>query len=170
MKTKPRLKMVIPKVYGEFNLPNPFWEYPELGPPRLADTPLKSIYCIHVELVHEENSAAARATKALIVQATRDKAVAHAVCVAAAHVIAKIAIEDPYFRPDRFKTRVDEWVYHRVWSLAQEIYEANAAYQIPEQAAMCSPQKTARGMGIRGEDWSSGRIFPRVASANGSAQ
>ena len=51
--------------------------------------------------------------------------------VATAHIIAQAALEDPWFRADRYATRIDEYLLS-IWELAQEIYEHNADLQVQE--------------------------------------
>ena len=74
--------------------------------------------------------------------------------IAAAHLVAMKALSDPWFRMDRYKTRVDEHV-GLIWELAQEIFEANA-----DRAALYHgarhPSRRAVGLEPHGRKWASG--------------
>lgn len=74
--------------------------------------------------------------------------------IAAAHIVASKALSDPWFRMDRYKTRIDEWVMP-IWELAQEIYENNADLALPYQGAR-SPTRRAVGLEAAGRRWASG--------------
>lgn len=69
--------------------------------------------------------------------------------VAFAHLVAKNALEDPYFKCQDYRTRIDENL-SSVWELAQDIYEHNRQFQqqvIPPVYHPARPQSTV-GLGF----------------------
>lgn len=94
---------------------------------------------------HEEEI---KGTTEFVCRALSDAVFAFMVETAYAHLVAQKALEDPFFRCDRFQTRIDEWLYP-TWEEAQEIYEANAKLQAPYAGAR-TPAEDAVGLGFRG--------------------
>jgi hypothetical protein len=77
----------------------------------------------------------------------RDPAHSYLVFVAAAHQVAAHALDDPFFKRDRFKTRIDEWL-HGIWELAQDIYEHSRDLQVQAWPPTRAKSKSAVGLGI----------------------
>lgn len=156
---KARLVPVIPKMFqGEVSTVLPRPAPPDrrrtpleasfvLGLPHLK--PLPGLYAMSIDVVND---------------ALRDERVGTAVQIAAAHVVATNAIIDPYFRGDRFKSRVDEWMF-MMWCVAQEVFEANAHFAPKDQCSIVDPTR-ARGLGAEYDGLSSARCYwPRGAEA-----
>lgn len=91
-----------------------------------------------------------------ISKALRDPRFKFYVEVAAAHIVAAKALSDKWYRVDRFKTRIDEWVMP-VWDLAQEIYELNSHMVAPYEGAR-RRSRSAVGLERLRRKWASAKF------------
>lgn len=87
--------------------------------------------------------------------------IALAMEIAVAHMIAKKALSDPFWRFDRYRSRIDEYI-ETVWLIAQAVYEENSHLQVPHEGARCRDGKP-RGYYFPGIRWSSAKIPKREA-------
>lgn len=78
--------------------------------------------------------------------------------IVVAHIIAEKALSDPFWRMDRYKTRIDEYLM-TIFIMAQHVYEANAALQLPyDGSRFVTKGQRRRGLGLHGEEFISGLI------------
>jgi hypothetical protein len=86
--------------------------------------------------------------------AITDPTTAASVKIATAHLVAINALQDPLWRRDQYRTRVDEWIAP-IWELAQEVFEANADAAAPQTHGF-SRIRRAVGLERAGRKWASG--------------